>query len=163
MNLIVLLFRQSEPTREQVPFDAPVSTSTRRGTRPPTPHVPLQQLRTAWTRWGSNPLCPKAADLQSAVVPLRLPVRTTAYFSERLKGLEPLTLALATPCSTTELQPHDHLSSIASPLSPRPESNRGPTDYESVALPTELLGRFLARRAGIEPATCGFGDRHSAN
>lgn len=36
-------------------------------------------------------------------------------------------------------------------MSPRSESNRRPTRYECVALPTELRGRKNERDTGIEP------------
>ena len=45
----------------------------------------------------------------------------------------------------------------AKPLNPwsqRPDLNRGPTDYESVALPTEL--RWLENDAGV-PVAAGVG------
>ena len=40
-------------------------------------------------------------------------------------------------------------------------SNRQPLDYRSSALPIELPGEKVARRAGWVPATFGFGDRRS--
>ena len=85
------------------PFDAPTSASPAGGDL--APHVVLPPDRLQWMGWGSNPLVSRRRPgLQPGAVPLRRPIHI--HLSERLKGLEPLTLALARRCSTTELQPH---------------------------------------------------------
>ena len=59
------------------------------------------------------------------------------YKLERKKGFEPSTLALARRCSTTEPLPHIQLN-----WCPKAESNHRHEDFQSSALPTELLGHY---------------------
>ena len=43
---------------------------------------------------------------------------------------------------------------------PKPGLNRRHTDFQSVALPTELSGHLMADQTGIEPAVSSVTGRH---
>ena len=74
-------------------------------------------------------------------------------------GIEPATSSLPRKCSTTELQrliahhflyPAEHQNRLLRiSLSERPGSNRRPTAWKAVALPTELLSHFTLRSFSI--------------
>ena len=82
---------------------------------------------------------------------------------ERKTGFGPATPTLARLCSTTELLPQ---YSFISYWWRDPELNWGHTDFQSVALPTELSRHLsgvkkVAELTGLEPATSGVTGRRS--
>ena len=81
---------------------------------------------------------------------------------ERKTGFEPATPTLARLCSTTELLPQ---YGFVSYWWRDPELNWGHTDFQSVALPTELSrhlsGVKMAELTGLEPETSGVTGRRS--
>ena len=82
---------------------------------------------------------------------------------ERKTGFGPATPTLARLCSTTELLPQ---YSFISYWWRDPELNWGHTDFQSVALPTELSRHLsgvekVAELTGLEPATSGVTGQRS--
>ena len=75
---------------------------------------------------------------------------------ERKTGFEPATPTLARLCSTPELLPRLLIRWWRDP-----ELNWGHTDFQSVALPTELSRHRVAELTGLEPATSGVTGRRS--